>query len=391
MRAILDARLLDLSMTGARITHRTPLCPEVPYTLELPPSPGGLVLPIQVIRSTVGGTEHRPAGQRLARYESALAFVGVTAEQQATLARVLEQHPRGRWHPQATGGLRVLAPASRGTARRGVQADPPEAARLQGVRGGLHRAAEQCGPQAWYNLVARGSRSEGKGATMYRARFSVLGILILETLALAGCGSQLSQRVEESRAALEMARAAGAPARSPRQFEVAEEALKRSEALMGNPFGFSEAQYQVALGKAMALCSAATAKLQVEVEKAQAGALATRAQAERFQIQAQAAVDRLQARLRTTEETAGAAQARAERAEAQLAELKQQAVDASRSQPTAYPRYVVKKGDTLPNIAARPEVYGDATQWKRIYEANQDIIGRDYKVRPGQVLMIPKP
>ena len=237
---------------------------------------------------------------------------------------------------------------------------------------------------------------------MYRARFSVLGILILETLALAGCGSQLSQRVEESRAALEMARAAGAPARSPRQFEVAEEALKRSEALMGNPFGFSEAQYQVALGKAMALCSAATAKLQVEVEKAQAGALATRAQAERFQIQAQAAVDRLQARLRTTEETAGAAQARAERAEAQLAELKQQAeaqlaefkqqaVDASRSQPTTYPRYVVKKGDTLPNIAARPEVYGDATQWKRIYEANQDIIGRDYKVRPGQVLMIPKP
>jgi len=127
VRAILDARLLDLSMTGARITHRTPLCPEVPYTLELPPSPGGLVLPIQVIRSTVGGTEHRPAGQRLARYESALAFVGVTAEQQATLARVLEQHPRGRWHPQATGGLRVLAPASRGTAEefRRIHPKPP--------------------------------------------------------------------------------------------------------------------------------------------------------------------------------------------------------------------------------------------------------------------------
>jgi nucleoid-associated protein YgaU len=57
----------------------------------------------------------------------------------------------------------------------------------------------------------------------------------------------------------------------------------------------------------------------------------------------------------------------------------------------SYPRYVVKKGDTLRKIAARPEIYGDAGRWQRIYEANRDIIGRDRKLNMGQVLMIPKP
>jgi len=57
----------------------------------------------------------------------------------------------------------------------------------------------------------------------------------------------------------------------------------------------------------------------------------------------------------------------------------------------SYIRYVVKKRETLPKIAARPEIYGDASQWRRLYEANQDIIGRDHKVKTGQVLMIPRP
>lgn len=75
-----------------------------------------------------------------------------------------------------------------------------------------------------------------------------------------------------------------------------------------------------------------------------------------------------------------------------MAELKRQVAAASQpaSSLTSYPRYVVKKGDTLRKIATRPEIYGDAGQWQRIYEANRDIIGRG-KLRMGQVLMIPKP
>ncbi len=43
----------------------------------------------------------------------------------------------------------------------------------------------------------------------------------------------------------------------------------------------------------------------------------------------------------------------------------------------SYIRYVVRKGDARPKIAACPEMYGDADQCIHIYDANQDIIGRD--------------
>ena len=52
--------------------------------------------------------------------------------------------------------------------------------------------------------------------------------------------------------------------------------------------------------------------------------------------------------------------------------------------------YVVKAGDTLSSIAAR--FYGAGTElfWRRIYEANRDVIGPDPNlVRPGQSLNIP--
>jgi LysM repeat protein len=50
--------------------------------------------------------------------------------------------------------------------------------------------------------------------------------------------------------------------------------------------------------------------------------------------------------------------------------------------------YRVKAGDTLPNIAARPDVYGDSTKWKRIANANGIRDPRTLKV--GQVLKIPR-
>jgi nucleoid-associated protein YgaU len=54
--------------------------------------------------------------------------------------------------------------------------------------------------------------------------------------------------------------------------------------------------------------------------------------------------------------------------------------------------YVVKKGDTLGGIALH--FYGDGTQpfWRRIYDANQAVIGDDPdSIKPGQFLVIPFP
>jgi nucleoid-associated protein YgaU len=49
--------------------------------------------------------------------------------------------------------------------------------------------------------------------------------------------------------------------------------------------------------------------------------------------------------------------------------------------------YTVKSGDSLSRIAK--EHYGDASQWKRIYEANRDKIKNPDLIHPGQEFTIP--
>lgn len=90
-RPSLDVRLLDLSLAGARIEHLDLLRPGLPCTLDLPAEIGSLVVSARVVWSNVIGTEQSPAGERLLHYQSGLAFVRLTAEQQAALVRILER------------------------------------------------------------------------------------------------------------------------------------------------------------------------------------------------------------------------------------------------------------------------------------------------------------
>ena len=57
------------------------------------------------------------------------------------------------------------------------------------------------------------------------------------------------------------------------------------------------------------------------------------------------------------------------------------------SSSTAMKIYEVVSGDSLSKIAKRE--YGNANEWKRIYEANQDILKDPDKIYPGQKLKIP--
>ena len=50
--------------------------------------------------------------------------------------------------------------------------------------------------------------------------------------------------------------------------------------------------------------------------------------------------------------------------------------------------YVVQKGDTLQKISE--EMYGTAKKWKRIFEANKDILDDPDQIRVGQKLIIPE-
>ncbi|MBI2113990.1 MAG: LysM peptidoglycan-binding domain-containing protein [candidate division NC10 bacterium] len=223
---------------------------------------------------------------------------------------------------------------------------------------------------------------------MRRPRFLVPGVAMLVALSLTACGPRVSQRVEDARVALEAARAAGAPMRAAEGFQAAERALKESETLLaaGDSASLLEADYRAAVATAAAYSAVVTAKLSTDVEKAAASAQAARQEAER----ARAETERLQAQLRTVEETARATQARGERVENQMAEIRKQVAASSIPILPTYLRYVVKRGDTLQRIAARPDIYGDANQWPRLYETNRDMIGRDRKLKVGQVLLVPK-
>lgn len=50
--------------------------------------------------------------------------------------------------------------------------------------------------------------------------------------------------------------------------------------------------------------------------------------------------------------------------------------------------YTVQKGDTLSKISK--QYYGDANQYNRIFDANRDQLSDPDKIRPGQVLKIPR-
>lgn len=62
--------------------------------------------------------------------------------------------------------------------------------------------------------------------------------------------------------------------------------------------------------------------------------------------------------------------------------------DAATAAPKKEKSYTVKSGDCLSAIAR--EVYGDASQWKKIYEANKSTIGKNPNlIFPGQKYVLP--
>lgn len=55
--------------------------------------------------------------------------------------------------------------------------------------------------------------------------------------------------------------------------------------------------------------------------------------------------------------------------------------------PPAHRTYTVVAGDSLSKIAK--QFYGKANAWRKIFEANQDIVKNPDLIYPGQVLKIP--
>ena len=61
---------------------------------------------------------------------------------------------------------------------------------------------------------------------------------------------------------------------------------------------------------------------------------------------------------------------------------------ATPAKPVEPRTYTVAKGDTLSAIANK--VYGKASEYRRIFEANRDQLSDPDQIRPGQVLKLPE-
>ena len=69
-------------------------------------------------------------------------------------------------------------------------------------------------------------------------------------------------------------------------------------------------------------------------------------------------------------------------------ELEEEGLEEEEVPQKKYKMYTVKKGDTLQKISYK--FYGTHHKWKKIFEANRDVLEDPNKVYPGQVLRIPQ-
>lgn len=76
---------------------------------------------------------------------------------------------------------------------------------------------------------------------------------------------------------------------------------------------------------------------------------------------------------------------------AKAAELSRTSQKKSKESASSLPAtYTVRRGETLPQISARTEIYNDSTLWPIIYRANRDQIRDPKRLWPGQVFVIPR-
>jgi ABC-type transporter Mla MlaB component len=91
VQTVLHAPVIDLSLTGALVEVEEALRPGARCTVRIPISDAQtLRLGARVVRSTLVALARKGEGGRAARYQAAVEFVDVSAEDSATLAAYLD-------------------------------------------------------------------------------------------------------------------------------------------------------------------------------------------------------------------------------------------------------------------------------------------------------------
>lgn len=201
---------------------------------------------------------------------------------------------------------------------------------------------------------------------------------------IAACASPVAKFKDESGLTLERVRASNMEALFPSQAQDFYRTVARGDLdfLKGDMQG-ADLYYGLALGKAEML---ETLYLQ-ELKKREAAA---RLEFE-MKRQAEAELERQKKLEREQVEQAALEAVRLKKNEAEKADARRKA-EKNRLEREVQPvsRHTVKRGETLPQIAALQEVYGDSSLWPLIYKSNRDQISNPAVLWPGQVLRIPR-
>ncbi|OHB31685.1 MAG: hypothetical protein A2X79_07770 [Desulfuromonadaceae bacterium GWB2_53_15] len=175
----------------------------------------------------------------------------------------------------------------------------------------------------------------------------------------------------------------GAPATFPQAYNNLVETFEHGEAVLHVQHNDQEADtyYLMAYQKGELLRAELKRHKEriAEQERQRVADELARIEEERLMRKAAEAEKRLQEQERLAAEEASKAAA----AEKKISNSKESPISQT-------PTHTVRRGETLPQIAARSEIYNDSSLWPIIYRANRDQIRNPKQLWPGQVLKIPR-
>lgn len=203
----------------------------------------------------------------------------------------------------------------------------------------------------------------------------IAALLFLLLPVFWGCAARVPKGLTESRAVLEQTRTRGDDKILPAEYRNIEETILIADGLLKEGEDEeAERLFLLAWSKGLLL------QQKLDEEKARLRAeILKREEAERLEAERR--------RLQLIEEQQRIAEEKQREDEIKRKEREKEKPERERPLP---PYYTVKRGETLPQIAARSEIYNDQTLWPLIYRANRDQIRDPRFISPGQVLRIPR-
>lgn len=206
------------------------------------------------------------------------------------------------------------------------------------------------------------------------AKISVCALL----LAVAGCATHLPRYRMEALTKVYGVKMQGSESKFPAELESIQAALDEGDRLLQqSDAGQAEQYYLIALRKAEIV------QQEMEHEAALREEERIRAEELKKEEERQRALEDLKRKFAEERE-------REERETRKRAERVSPPREREREVRPLPQYHTVKRGETLPQIAAQVEVYNDASLWPLLYRANRDQIRDPRRIWPGQVLRIPR-